>query len=452
MCVNDVNGNFYHLYNGPYCICLEYTTGKPPNCRFNCKGNDKFCAINEYCDLDGNCKEGCRYESCVCRCDSEVQCCLCETKDCICKFDEFCEFSTKTCKIGCRSHAYCSSNHYCDENLKKCVPGCWTDYGCKSSEYCDKFTHECTIGCRMDGSCGRENHCDGVSRKCKSGCFASADCKFEDKSKDEICYDFYDLVQNESGCFDDEVCDPQTLNCLSICEDEGFSSCPDGEYCDIFNTKLCRPGCNSHGNCKINEHCNFEKEKCESGCYISSNCENDKYCDQASNECKSGCDDDVQCPNYQVCKNDIHQCGKGCRSSYECQYDQYCDRKTKECIGICSNSTCGPNSICSLIDGDQYCSCKSDFIPKAGVGCILTKNSTVSTNDNLDCSLHCGFNADCKLINENVHCYCTETSRYPENSFLDCLFYKMPGFSSIEKPDINHVALNCASIAALCSG
>lgn len=83
-------------------------------------------------------------------------------------------------------------------------------------------------------------------------------------------------------------------------------------------------------------------------------------------------------------------------------------------ISPCEPNTCGPNSICRVVDGQPTCSCREGFFgapPSCRPECVVS----AECNQNMACINQkcsdpcvgtCGFNAKCQVINHNPVCSC----------------------------------------------
>lgn len=134
-------------------------------------------------------------------------------------------------------------------------------------------------------------------------------------------------------------------------------------------------------------------------------------------KCTVGCRFDENCGSGEYCHRKSGECKPECNSNTSCTDDEYCDIKQHKCIGVCDVSACGDNSICTIKDRNQYCSCDVDYFPEKGVGCRpLTGRDNLS---NETCSLYCEPFASCEFNDETVYCFCP--FRIPFlNPFINC--------------------------------
>ncbi|KAL7020896.1 hypothetical protein ACKWTF_011671 [Chironomus riparius] len=283
----------------------------------------------------------------------------------ICIEEDPFEESNELSYCECKSFAY-GAPPYCESKCKE---------NCKSNEYCDNIQKVCMKKCDDDENCAIDEYCRFYEGDCMKGC------------------------RNHKSCKDTEFCDPHKRVCTSGCRGDEF--------------------------CKSDEYCDFFKNTCIKGCKDDYSCNDDEYCDSFNDRlCKKGCREwPGNCIKGEFCNSDNHECEKGCEHDIHCKSNELCNLNNKKCYSYCHESPCGNNSVCTIVDNNRHCSCKTGYSPLPRVGCKRNRGSgsIVDVNvDNIDCQKYCGQQSMCAIENNKIACYCLNDSR--NNPFIDCGF------------------------------
>lgn len=94
-------------------------------------------------------------------------------------------------------------------------------------------------------------------------------------------------------------CDPSTLGCKYICENDGDSPC-DGDSCKVCKSHQCvpkPPKCTKNDDCPANQICKNASDACNA--YCGGGCAADKPC-PAGQECKDGACTEISCSTEPV--------------------------------------------------------------------------------------------------------------------------------------------------------
>ena len=92
----------------------------------------------------------------------------------------------------------------------------------------------------------------------------------------------------------------------------------------------------------------------------------------------------------------------------------------------CSSHPCGPNALCSVVNGQADCACVANMIgtaPNCRPECIISSdcpsNSACINQKCVDpCPGSCSSNADCRVVNHSPVCSCTQG--FQGDGFRDC--------------------------------
>ena len=92
----------------------------------------------------------------------------------------------------------------------------------------------------------------------------------------------------------------------------------------------------------------------------------------------------------------------------------------------CSSHPCGPNALCSVVNGQADCACLSNMIgtaPNCRPECILSSDcpsaqACVNQRCVDPCPGSCGSNAECQVVNHSPVCSCVQG--FTGNAFVDC--------------------------------
>jgi hypothetical protein len=202
---------------------------------------------------------------------------------------------------------------------------------------------------------------------------------------------------------------------------EGFVGQP-GEKCWKIEINICDPNpCGPNTTCVTGS---------EPKCYC-----NENLYGKPPN-CYKGCSDDEECKKGQYCSWFSKKCEIGCGSDESCEDNEYCDYNS--CKNPCSDSPCGPNSICRSTKHSKSvkCSCEVGFKPIAGLGCQATSGDQIIYDKNLNCSQFCGKKAECELVKDKIECFCPEkpVAQWVLDPFEDCHVHPGGGYA----PGIGH--------------
>jgi len=117
------------------------------------------------------------------------------------------------------------------------------------------------------------------------------------------------------------------------------------------------------------------------------------------------CRVDNDCFLSHICLNNM--CVIGCRSNSDCSGSESCIGQ--RCTDSCSEGSCGPNSICRVVNHQPTCRCPSGMIPNPTplVGCV--REPTVCTA-NRDCGdgLSCDGGTCRPICSTNKNCFSNE--------------------------------------------
>lgn len=154
--------------------------------------------------------------------------------------------------------------------------------------------------------------------------------------------------------------------------------------------------------------------------------------------CRPECVRDSDCSQSESCSNQkcidacLGVCGRNskctvinhkpyctCKNGYKGDPFANCDREMFDTppvpINVCSNSICGPYSICREVNDQAICSCSPDMIgspPNCRPECISNSDCASSlaciNNKCKDpCIGVCAFNAECRVISHTPMCACS---------------------------------------------
>ncbi|KAG5678106.1 hypothetical protein PVAND_007807 [Polypedilum vanderplanki] len=321
---------------------------------------------------------------------------VCETNPCgensVC-FDD--KNDQKVINMG----PYCLCEANTIGHPPNCKKRCNSDNHCEDEEFCDITTGKCEIGCRFDHSkCKFDEYCDTNIRQCIKGCRS-----------------------NHENCKNNEICNIDTLTCTIGCRND--DNCTIGEFCELYNGK-CISGCRTDDNCAQNEYCEFHSSKCLVGCSLDENCQFDEYCDSNTRNCTKGCRiTNENCKFNEFCNEMNRTCEVGCNLDIQCNPFEYCNENHK-CENICSESKCGPNSICTVNNFQVFCSCKDGFIPEKNIGCRerMMNETNIEFQPHKNrftfCQNFCSDGSSCGYFNKTIYCACSNDR--VSNSFLEC--------------------------------
>lgn len=271
-------------------------------------------------------------------------------------------------QVGCKSDNDCPLDENCMSN--QCINPCASKTSCGTNAICRVENHEKICSCRVGTNGHPYIECIRESRFC-SGPEGPEQCNDGDICDLSICRH---SCSNDAHCFDDEKC----VNglCNVICKSD--DNCPNRQVCDNF---LCRPGCRSDSECPSTDAC--INRKCINVCSSPSACGSNAICNPVNHapwctcppkftgnpriECKSiDCVVDSDCPAKSICQN--YNCIPGCRSNSACLPTESCI--SLQCTDPCRFSgVCGENAVCSAIDHQPRCSCKTPLIGNPLVRC-----------------------------------------------------------------------------------
>jgi len=319
------------------CACVAH------ECQVHQCMTDAECAEGQYCDLSAKphqCLTGCRTavsgtQEDSCSGDGAPAECA-EPGQCRC--DEV----TRLCvPIVCDENTPCADPcEYCDLETNQCKPGCQSNNCCAGSDegpYCDLEAHSCAeMPCSTDGDCeaalGSVTFCNqdrGVCENipCPNGhedCPATGtDCAEDDE---DCVYTYCDSdaelckigCRDDDVCPDDQICDPDTHECVEVACPNGHSDCPDGRRCSAGPGEggICVIGCRSDDVCPSGQPC-VEREDGNFMC----GCLMDEQCGSLEGDalicsdgvCEEGCTSHSECDESagEACMLN-HRCAVGC--------------------------------------------------------------------------------------------------------------------------------------------
>lgn len=96
-------------------------------------------------------------------------------------------------------------------------------------------------------------------------------------------------------------------------------------------------------------------------------------------------------------------------------------------VSPCSQSPCGPNSVCRPINGQAVCSCVQGYIgspPLCRPECTSSSDcplnqACINQKCKDPCVGACGIEAICKIVNHNPICHCA--SKFTGDPFVRCV-------------------------------
>lgn len=235
-----------------------------------CEGDTDCPEDGTYCAANGDCNEGCRADPDSCEpnpdngrftaCDEETRVCV-DVIVC-CEPNDTCSQSvTGECSGQALMGAQACSQNPCGEI---CVED--SDCGDDLGRFCNTQDGLCRNGCRVDDpqSCAEGQICDDLTRECIDiPCGIDSDCP-----SDRYC----DFRSGQGlcalGCRGDDSCEAtercENNECITVCNPEDPTSCPDGQYCTDLNR--CAENCETHNDCGEGLYCDAVLNQCLLGC------------------------------------------------------------------------------------------------------------------------------------------------------------------------------------------
>lgn len=430
------------------CICASGYFGNPGDLTMGCQSEER---VNmRECERDGDCKKGTvcgmdgnGIQKCINPCTS-VACGLHEVcqlgkgnqPNCVCKPEYMWNPVTSLCEkpsvpdctldADCRQTAACTSDAL---GVLKCVSVC-SHFTCPTNAVCIASDHKGSCQC-LDGFTGNPNDRNGCRPLLQNQCTSDGQC-----SELEKCAKVNGIFTCRPSC-EYISCGPHAVcivnNHVAQCQ------CPPGPYAgnpnDLINGCKSVP-CVYNVDCPPTQLCNRLSHTChdvcnEDSCGINSVClaENHKAicqcppgfhpnptaeieCGQLDSCNPNPCHPSAICegsPSGHTCKCPAKFIGDpfqtGCRPEGDCLHEDDCPIqsvcKSGRCVNPCEHITCGPNSVCNVMNRKPVCACPARFVPSPNGpqdGCTRT---TTSCSTDLDCGNDICFNGICKSVCRN---------------------------------------------------
>ena len=451
-----------------YCICAPSYVGNPYDSTIGCQAevrtNNKECTDDEDC-VDGR----------ICTVDEiGVHRCLDPCKTLVCGLHETCQvdrnhYATCACKRDflrnpitslcerptvpdCKSDKDCQQNSICHPDplgILKCTPIC-SQYTCALNSVCVAVNHkgscECFPGftgnpsnrtgchpininqCSSDVQCSEQETCMKNSKgilTCKSACDSvncgpNAVCVVNNHVPQCHCPpgsfigDPNDPIKGclsvpcvyNLDCPSHQLCNRLTHTCFDVCETEE-EPCGANAVCIAENHKAvcqCPPGFRPNPIAEV--ECSPIYVCNPNPCHTTAICEASSTSftckcplKQIGDPFKTGCKPEGECPN----------------GDSDCPIESICHGN--KCMNPCTQTVCGPNSVCNVVNRKPTCTCPAKFISAVNIardGCLRILTVCVTDADcggdicvNGQCGVVCRYDQDCSYGEKCQQNMCT---------------------------------------------
>ena len=226
-------------------------------------------------------------------------------------------------------------------------------------------------------------------------------------------------IQPAVRCNDNCRCD-ETGYCIKSCSAQNDCSC--GEVCtegqcrtqcsllnscaqgQICEKGLCIPGCKSNTDCTELESCTGRK--CQNPCKVNKPCGKNAECRVSEHRAICLCPDGTHGEPTKLC------------TAYECTQNTDCEVNKQCSDGMCKNpcliqGACGLNAQCKVVNRNVHCTCPLGYIGNAKVECRQPKLNDCTGNP-------CGKNANCQDKSGGYECSCLAGCTGDPNKGCSC--------------------------------
>lgn len=389
------------------CSCNQDYIGSPPNCRPECTTNNE-CPQQKACH-----KYKCR-NPCEGTCGIDAKCevinhnpiCSCPTRmtgdpfsrcSLIIEREEIlpvrpvnpcypspCGLYAECRAIGESPSCSCLPTYI--GSPPNCRPECVVNTDCPSVRACiaEKCRDPCEGSCGFNTECRVQNHVPICS--CRNGFTGDPFTQ---------CVEIIERIPPRD---DLDKCNPSPCGANAQCND-GKCTCWPEYQGDAY--RGCRPECTLNTECPPNKAC--INNKCKDPCV--GICGQGAKCDVINHIPTCSCPQGMSGDPFILCR------------TFE---------EPKQPANPCNPSPCGPNSYCRVNNGVAACSCQQGMIgapPSCKPECVVSAECDLSkacmNQKCIDpCPGTCGQNAQCKVINHNPICSCS--NGYTGDPFQRC--------------------------------
>lgn len=422
------------------CSTKPTSTDAGPRPLVACTSNAECASLGLECDLS--------LLKCVCTADSQCP-----------SASPFCNVFTGRCEASLPSGACtagsCPAGQYCDEGVRTCeailgfCTQCSNDEECGAGNYC--IVHPdypgtpafCASACGVEGSCPGGQVCANTSagvQQCVpmgtvcgarpmctpdslAACGASGAC--DDPS--QVCDSTLGrCVAMSSGCAQDSVCDPRTLECAEPCGEGDGGAMEGDQECQtrfmdptfVCLNNVCRPAsqCATDAECPLNQFCAISPASpagslgdCELSCTMDSQCPLGQECLTDMNTgrqgCQTGCSVNSDCPLTSICANNACQNtdsmgNQHCQIKQVCQFRQQCLNEI--CVTQADNCSSNANGCPSGTVNNLVAFYACSPCPNGSVGSPAGSDppALMCSSEELLCTMQrclttCGTDDDC---------------------------------------------------------